>query len=90
MDIHRYKDIRKICIKQTCRDVSFCLVFANLLLLEIPSDKKTTVIIVYIYIIVYKLFANFYVVTSYYKHSSFKAINHCYYRFVQSKVGYLN
>jgi hypothetical protein len=55
MDIHCYKDIRKSYIKQTYRDVSFCLLFANLLLLEIPSDEKTSVIIVSMYL---SLFTN--------------------------------
>jgi hypothetical protein len=54
VDIHRYKDIRKSYIKQICRDVSFCLVFANLLLLGIPSDEKTIVIIVSMYLSLFK------------------------------------
>ena len=33
---------------------------------------------IYIFITTYKLFANFCCVISYYKHSSFKAINRCY------------
>ena len=73
----------------SCRNVFVYSVFGKLLSLGIPSGERTVVSSYLNLFQELQIVCNFCCISSYYKHNSFKTINRCYYRFVQSIMGNL-